>query len=200
MKSKTVEKLSLILIIVGFVGFVYMTFKAFEVVAKRRISTDDGIYENRVSTSADIKSLALKLTSDCKSKLCKVQRVLDYATNIPYKINDFRTNSPQKTIKNDFGDCDDKSNLLISMLHALDMEAYFVLVPNHIFIIAPIEDERLDPIKGIYLNGKKMFILESTAKGSGVGYPLTYKIDELDSIIEPFSNDKVEIKSLVYKL
>jgi hypothetical protein len=199
MKNKTIEKLSLILIIIGFIGFIYMTFKAFEVVAKRRIGTDDGIYENRVSTSADIKSLALKLTSDCKSKLCKVQRLLDYVTNIPYKINDFRTNSPQKTIKNNFGDCDDKSNLLISMLHALDMEAYFVLVPNHIFIIAPIEDKRLDLIKGIYLNGKKMFILESTAKGSGVGYPLTYKIEQIDSIIEPFSNEKIEIRSIVYK-
>jgi hypothetical protein len=44
-----------------------------------------------------------------------------------------------------------------------------------------------------------MFILESTAKGSGVGYPLTYKLDDIDAIIEPFSNAKVEIKSLVYK-
>jgi hypothetical protein len=200
MKSKTIERLSLILIIVGFIGFIYMSFKAFEVVAKRRIGTDDGIYENRVSTSAEIKSLALKLTKDCQSKVCKVQKLLDYATNIPYKINDFRTLSPQKTIKNNFGDCDDKSNLLISMLHSLGVEAYFVLVPNHIFVIAPIDDDRLDFLKGLYINGKKYYILESTAKGSMIGYPLAYELDQIDSIIEPFSNEKVDIRSLTYQL
>jgi hypothetical protein len=41
-------------------------------------------------------------------------------------------------------------------------------------------------------------ILESTAKDSTVGFPLRYNLDQIDSIIEPFSNEKVDIKSLKF--
>jgi hypothetical protein len=125
-----------------------------------------------------------------------VQSILDYVTHIPYKINHFRANSPQRTIQNNFGDCDDKSNLLISMLHSLGKEAYFVLVPKHIFVITPIQDKRLEKKKGLVINAKKYFILESTAKGSRVGFPLKYRLDEISAIVEPFSNEKVHYKTL----
>ena len=97
-----------------------------------------------------------------------------------------------------FGDCDDKSNLLISLLHALNIEAYFVLVPKHIFIIVPIVDDRLEQAKGLWIDGRKYYILESTAKNSQVGFPLKYKLDEIDAIIEPFSNEEMEWVDLKY--
>ena len=50
------------------------------------------------------------------------------------------------------------------------------------------------------MNGKKYYILESTARNSRIGYPLQYKLDDIDVIIEPFSNKKIEINSLEYKL
>ncbi len=44
----------------------------------------------------------------------------------------------KNVIDQNFGDCDDKSNLLISLLNAKGYEAYFVLVPKHIFVIVNI--------------------------------------------------------------
>ena len=49
------------------------------------------------------------------------------------------------------------------------------------------------------MNGKKYYILESTAQGSKVGYPLQYKLEDVDVIIEPFSNEKISIGKLEWK-
>ncbi len=200
MKSETIKQLSLFIIVAFFIGFTYITVKAMQISNKTQISTGDGIYTNKVSTSKEISDKAQELTENCKSELCEVQNILDYVTHIPYKVNHFRANSPQRTIQNNFGDCDDKSNLLISMLHSLGKEAYFVLVPKHIFVITSIKDRRLQNTKGLVLDGKKYFILESTAKGSQVGFPFKYRINEINAIVEPFSNERIPYKTLEYKI
>ena len=200
MKSEHSKNLSLVVILIFFIGFAYVTVTAMQISNKTQIGTDEGIYTNKVSTSEEIALKAQELNKNCKSELCEVQNILDYVTHIPYKINHFRANSPQSTIQNNFGDCDDKSNLLISMLHSLGKEAYFVLVPKHIFVITPIKDKRLQKKKGLFIDGKKYFILESTAKGSQVGFPLRYQLNEISAIVEPFSNEKVYYKTLEYKI
>ena len=181
--------------------FLYLFSQAIDIVNRRHISTDDGVYINSTSSSPYIQELATDLTKHCTNDLCRVQTVLDYITNIPYKINNFQAHSPQQTIQENFGDCDDKSNLLISLLHELELESYFVLVPKHIFVIVALEEVHLNHfIKGLYVNGKKYYILESTAKNSPLGFPLRYKLDEIKVIIEPFENRKVDIENLEWKL
>jgi hypothetical protein len=199
MKHKTTKNFSLLIIVISLIAFIYISVKAFGIVQKTQISTSDGIYTNRVTTSEEIKAKAFELTKKCQSELCEVQSVLDYVTYIPYKINHFQAHSPQRTIQLGFGDCDDKSNLLISMLHALEKEAYFVLVPKHIFVIMPIEDKRLKETKGLWVDKKKYFILESTAKGSSVGFPLHYKLDEINIIVDPFINEKHSFKQISWR-
>lgn len=200
MKSERVKSFALGIMLIAFLLFIYGTYKAIQIVDKTQVGTKEGTYTSYVTTSKEIENQAKKLIQNCQSKLCQVQRLLDFTSNIPYKTSTFQKKSAQKTIQENFGDCDDKSNLLISMLHALGIEAYFVLVPKHIFVIVPLEDSRLQRRKGLWINGKKYYILESTAKGSSVGYPLKYALDEIDVIIEPFSNQKVDIKTLEYKL
>jgi hypothetical protein len=181
--------------------FIYIFVHAIEIVNRRQISTGDGIYINSTTDSEYIKNLTHRLTKHCKSELCKVQAVLDFVTNIPYKINNFQAKSPQETIQKNFGDCDDKSNLLISMLHELGLESYFVLVPHHIFVIVRLDDIHLKYlVKGLYVNGVKYYILESTAKNSKVGFPMQRKLSDIQAIIEPFENKKIEIKSVEWKL
>jgi hypothetical protein len=199
MKSETSKIFSLIIIAIAFVALLYGTAKAIQISNKTQISTRDGIYTNRVKTSQDIIDKAFELTESCPNQRCQIQNLLDYVTQIPYKINHFKAHSPQKTIQNNFGDCDDKSNLLISMLHALGKEAYFVLVPKHIFVIIPIDDKNLEERKGLWIDGKKYFILESTAKGSVVGFPLHYQLDEINVLVDPFSNEKLTYKQLAWK-
>ena len=200
MKSESKRNLSLLIIVISFVAILYATVKALDIASRTQVGTKNGIYTSYVTTSQEIKDKAKQLTKNCKSKLCKVQTLLDFASNIPYQSKTFQKYSAQKTIQQNFGDCDDKSNLLISMLYALKIEAYFVLVPKHIFVIVPLEDNRLRQRRGIWINGRKYFILESTAKNSKVGFPLKYKLSDVDVVIEPFSNEKILINTLEYKL
>ncbi|MEA2027449.1 MAG: hypothetical protein U9N49_00535, partial [Campylobacterota bacterium] len=120
-----------------------------------------------------------------------------FRSNIPYKINRFHTNFPQDTLNLGYGDCDDKSNLLISMLHILNIEAYFVLVPKHIFIVVPLEN--IWDRKALYIDGKAHYILETTAKDSPIGFPLQYRLSQIDAIIDPFENQKVLYSKLEYR-
>ncbi|MCW8821285.1 MAG: transglutaminase-like domain-containing protein [Sulfurovum sp.] len=199
MKSESKKNLSLLVIAISLIAFIYGTIKAMEIVDKTHVGTSNGIYRSYVTTSKEIQDKAIALTQHCTDELCEVQVLLDFATNIPYQTKIFQQNSAQKTIQQNFGDCDDKSNLLISMLHALGKEAYFVLVPKHIFVITPIFDSRLAKRKGLWVNGKKYYILESTAKNSRIGFPLHYTLDDIDVIVEPFSNKKFVIKQLDWK-
>ncbi len=199
MKFDLTKYSSYLMIALFLIAFVYSLGRAILVVDRSQIGTKDGIYTNRVTSNKEIAQKAKELTTSCHDKLCIVQSLLNYVTNIPYKINEFKAHSPQKTIQNNFGDCDDKSNLLISMLHSLGIEAYFVLVPKHIFVITPLDDRRLEGKKALWIDGKRYYILESTAKGSQVGFPLHYSLDQIDAIIEPFSNRKVHYKKLNYK-
>jgi len=200
LQSDRLKRFASVIIGIAFVAFVYGTYRAIEKVDRTQVSTSDGIYTSYVSTSKEIEQKAYALTRHCKSQLCKVQTLLDFASNIPYSTHTFQQNSPQKTIQKNYGDCDDKSNLLISMLHAVGVEAYFVLVPKHIFVIVPLKDTRLVQTKGLWINGRKYYLLESTAKGSFVGFPLHYDLDEIEAIIEPFSNKKMKIENIDYKL
>ena len=200
MKSETKKNLSLLIMAISFVTFIYVTVKAIDIASRTQVGTKNGIYTSYVTTSKEIEVKARELTKNCQSRLCQVQSLLNFASNIPYQSKTFQQYSAQKTIQQNFGDCDDKSNLLISMLHALEIEAYFVLVPKHIFVIVPLTDKRLGQTKGIWINDRKFFILESTAKNSGVGSPLHHKLSDIDVVIEPFSNEKIPIKSLAYRL
>jgi len=200
MKSESKRNLSLLIIVISFVALIYATVKALDIASRTQVGTKNGIYTSYVTSSEEIEDKARTLTKNCQNRLCQVQTLLNFASNIPYQSKTFQQYSAQKTIQQNFGDCDDKSNLLISMLHALKIEAYFVLVPKHIFVIVPLTDKKLSRTRGIWINGRKYFILESTAKNSEIGFPLKYKLSDIDVVIEPFSNVKIPINSLAYKL
>ncbi|HFU75089.1 MAG TPA: transglutaminase domain-containing protein [Arcobacter sp.] len=197
--SKILNKVSLGLILI-FIGYLlYIFIPTFFFVKDHHVGLDKSKYVHKVTTKPYIKLLAKHLTKGCLSKLCEAQKILNYVTNIEYKVNNWITMSPKKTIEVGYGDCDDKSNLLISLLNERGFESYFVLVPGHIFVITHIDDNRLKNTKGLYLDGKKYYILESTAKNASLGFPLKYKIDEIEAIIEPFENKKIDIRKIEYK-
>ena len=110
MKSEKLKYFALVIMAIALVAFVYGTYKVIRIVDKTQIGTSEGTYTSYVSTSEEIQNKAYELSKDCQSTLCKVQRVLDFATHIPYKTHTFQKKSPQKTIQENFGDCDDKSN------------------------------------------------------------------------------------------
>ena len=149
-----------------FVAYViYIIITSFFIVKNQFIDIGEATYVNQVRSDDYTIKLADFLTKNCKGdKTCEVQSMLDFVTAIPYKINESIARNSKQVVEQNFGDCDDKSNLLISMLKVRGYEAYFVLVPKHIFVIVNLENQGNK--KALYVNDKKFYILESTAKDS----------------------------------
>lgn len=196
--SKLINRLSIFIIIAFTTWLIYISFYSFIFVKNHKININGEIYTNRVSTKPYIKELSGSLIIGCKNDICKVQQILDYVSNIEYKINPTIAKSPKDTIAFGYGDCDDKSNLLISLLKVQGYDVLLVAVPNHIFTVVHLDDNLLENTKGLYLDGKKYYILESTAKNSKIGFPFMYQIADIKAILEPFSNKEIEIKDIKY--
>ena len=190
--------LSFLLSILFIIYLFYIVVTSFFIVKNQFIDIGDETYVNQVRSDEYTKNLAFHLTQNCANdKICEVQSMLDFVTAIPYKINDSVARNSKQVVSQNFGDCDDKSNLLISLLKIKGYEAYFVLVPEHIFVIVNMQNQGNK--KAFYVNDKRFYILESTANGSKIGFPLRYKLEEIKAIIDPFSNKKLVINKLEYK-
>ena len=190
--------LSSLLSILFIIYLFYIVVTSFFIVKNQFIDIGDETYVNQVRSDVYTKNLAFHLTQNCANdKICEVQSMLDFVTAIPYKINDSVARNSKQVVSQNFGDCDDKSNLLISLLKIKGYEAYFVLVPEHIFVIVNMQNQGNK--KALYVNDKRFYILESTANGSKIGFPLRYKLEEIKAIIDPFSNKKLVINKLEYK-
>lgn len=198
-KNRFVKYFSFFLSAIFIVYVIYMIITSFFIVKNQFIDIGDSTYVNQVRTDDYTIKLATYLTKDCNGdKTCEVQSMLDFVTAIPYKINESVARSSKQVVTQNFGDCDDKSNLLISLLKVRRYEAYFVLVPKHIFVIVNMEKELVNK-RALYVNDKAFYILESTAAGSKIGFNLKYKFDEISAIVDPFVNKKLIVKNLEYK-
>ena len=176
----------------------YIIISSFFIVKNQFIDIGDSTYVNQVRQDEYTIKLANFLTKNCNGdKTCEVQSMLDFVTAIPYKINESIARNSKQVVEQNFGDCDDKSNLLISMLKVRGYEAYFVLVPKHIFVIVNLENQINK--KALYVNDKRFYILESTATSSKIGFPLKYSFEEINAIIDPFVNKKLVVKKLEYR-
>ena len=197
-ENRFLKYLSFLISFVFITYVIYIIISSFFIVKNQFIDIDDATYVNQVRTDDYTIKLADYLTKDCnKNKVCEVQAMLDFTTAIPYKINESIARSAKQVVEQNFGDCDDKSNLLISMLKVRGYEAYFVLVPEHIFVIVDLE--KLPNKKALYVNDKRFYVLESTATNSKIGFPLKYKLEQIEAIVDPFVNKKLVIEKLEYK-
>jgi hypothetical protein len=197
-KNRFLKYFSFLLSALFIAYVIYIIISSFFIVKNQFIDIGDATYVNQVRSDDYTIKLADFLTNNCKGdKTCEVQSMLDFVTAIPYKINESIARNSKQVVEQNFGDCDDKSNLLISMLKVRGYEAYFVLVPKHIFVIVNLENQSNK--KALYINDKRFYILESTATSSKIGFPLKYNFEEINAIIDPFVNKKLVVKKLGYK-
>lgn len=198
-ENRFLKYFSFLLSTLFIVYVIYLIISSFFIVKNQFIDIGDSTYVNQVRNDEYTQKLANFLTKSCnKDKVCEVQSILDFVTKIPYKINESIARSAKQVVEQNYGDCDDKSNLLISLLKVKGYEAYFVLVPKHIFVVVNMQNIKLNT-KALYINDKPFYILESTANASKIGFPLKYKFDEIDAIVDPFLNKKLVVRSLDYR-
>ena len=83
-----------------------MIYSSFFIVKNQFTDIGDSTYVNQVRVDDYTKKLADFLTKNCKQEsICEVQNMLDFVTQIPYKINESIAKSPKKVVEQNFGDC-----------------------------------------------------------------------------------------------
>jgi transglutaminase-like putative cysteine protease len=83
----------------------------------------------------ELRAKAAELTSGAATDREKVERVYRYVTGlryvaVPLGVNSHRPHAAANVLKNGFGDCKDKANLLNALLRAQGVAADLVLVPR----------------------------------------------------------------------
>ncbi|NRA69645.1 MAG: DUF3857 domain-containing protein [Gammaproteobacteria bacterium] len=95
------------------------------------------LYQDKYMPTNKINALVQDLTQDNSSIKQTVERIINYVQDdiryfgIELGENSHKPSFPTETIKRRYGDCKDKSVLLVSMLRTLGIKAYPVLVSSY---------------------------------------------------------------------
>ena len=88
----------------------------------------------RLEANYEVKNQLAKIVNDSMTDEEKVQAIYNYLTtgitysHVSFLNSNYVPKKPSKTICGGIGDCKDVASLMISMLHELDIEAYYTLV------------------------------------------------------------------------
>jgi hypothetical protein len=174
-------------------------------IEKNFILLNNKCYVPNVSNGDDIKTLATDLTAICSdNNSCKIEKLFEYVRDIPYDysvlVHDHNARSPEETLILHKGDCDDKSNLLVSLFHAVGVKSYLVMLQKqykHIFVIVE-DDNMIDENRFILLGNKKFIICDAASEGSPAGMPIAQALlgkrlflNDIENIIDPFEKDVI---------
>jgi hypothetical protein len=151
------------------------------------------LQEHRTDPTPEIAAMAQELTAGAPDLYTKLQRITDYVQkNVRYfivekGIGGWQSHYAGDIYKNRFGDCKDKTTLLISLLKAANINAYYMFVDHRRGIVDPdapsmmgdhmitaieLPDGENDPrlvarVKAV--NGKTLLIFDPTDEVTPVG-------------------------------
>jgi hypothetical protein len=159
---------------IGYVKFADSDWKKWDDISKWYYKD---LFEPRLVISREIKDLALKLTGDIDNNTDKVRKLYDYVKNLRYVsislgVGSIQPSEPADILKRQYGDCKDKSILLISLLKAAGIDSNPVLVLTS-------DEGTLDPyfpswnfnhmIVKASVSAKEKYWLDATAKYTPLG-------------------------------
>ena len=93
--------------------------------------------ESKTEPDETIMEKVNQLTANLDTNLAKLQALFDYVkreiryVSLSIEKSGYVPEAASEVMKNKYGDCKDKSTLLISMLKAAGILSYYVLVPTH---------------------------------------------------------------------
>lgn len=118
-ENRFLKYFSFLLSTLFIVYVIYLIISSFFIVKNQFIDIGDATYVNQVRTD----DYTYKISKSFNKRLRYQIKALwssSYARfcniKFPYKINESIARSAKQVVEQNFGDCDDKSNLLISML------------------------------------------------------------------------------------
>jgi hypothetical protein len=92
--------------------------------------------EGKTEPDEAIKRKVVELTKDLSTSKEKIEAIFDYVKSeiryvyISLGLSGYEPENARKVFENKYGDCKDKSTLLISMLRTAGIPAYYVLIPT----------------------------------------------------------------------
>lgn len=160
------------------------------------------VIKTNLASPGALAPLANELTQGCRGDDgCEAQKLLDYVTNIPYKT-DYTSRNAMDVIQTNWGDCDDKSNLLASLLSERGIDYRFVYVAHHVFVVVHIEDTKEIPFLNarLTIDGRDYYYAETTSLGAKLGtfngmFP--YKFIGVYDLKEHKEDD---LKNIIFKM
>jgi hypothetical protein len=153
----------------------------------------DQLEQHRTDPNADITAKAQELTAGAPDLFTKLSRITAYIQNnvryfiVARGIGGWQAHYAGDIYRNRYGDCKDKTTLLISMLQAIGTRAYYLHVDsergiidpatpsldgNHMITAIELPDGEKDPrlmARAKTLNGKTLLIFDPTDEVTPVG-------------------------------
>jgi tetratricopeptide (TPR) repeat protein len=94
------------------------------------------LQQDRVKPSAEIREKAAELTKGTNDNLAKVRALYSFVSTryryigIAFGVGRYQPHFAKEVLENQYGDCKDKSTLLIALLNAVDIKAFPALVSS----------------------------------------------------------------------
>lgn len=135
-------------------------------------------YKSKCNITSKIEKLAEELVQGCGNEDDKIRKIFDYVKKIRYvaiELGDggYSPYEPEEVLENQYGDCKDKSTLLIALLKSIDIEAKPVLVKTKnaggIDIKFPMMNFNHMIVK-VIKNDKSEYWLDPTIEFANPGY------------------------------
>jgi Domain of Unknown Function with PDB structure (DUF3857)/Transglutaminase-like superfamily len=154
---------------------------------------EQGLEEHRPDPTPEIASKARELTAGSTDLYSKLSHITEYIQNniryfvVAKGIGGWQAHEASSIFRNGYGDCKDKTTLLIAMLRAADIRAYYFhvdsrrgvidpsapsLVGNHMITAIELPEGQADPrlmARVTERNGKTLLIFDPTDEETPVG-------------------------------
>jgi len=151
----------------------YMKFKPMRWETWNDVSKDyyNDYFKPKLEITTEVSGKAEELTKNCSSETDKIKCIYDFVQSLRYVDVDLRQGDiepykPETVLKHKYGDCTDKTMLIIAMLKSLGIKSSPVLVLTHdegvIDESFPCWNFNLMIVKVVTKDGKEIWIDPST--------------------------------------
>lgn len=124
-----------------------------------------------IKESDEIKPITKALDMGCQNDFCKIEKYFDYVKNIPYeKGTPNKDKNAVEVMKQWKGDCDERSDLLASMMIANNYQIILIYTKDHTFAAVNIPNYQTEEKKSYFeYRGQKYYWAETTDPNAVIG-------------------------------
>jgi len=151
-----------------------------------------GLAQPQVAPTTEVRGKAVELTQNAKSDAEKIRAIYDFVAlryryiGVAFGIGRYEPHSAGEVFKNEYGDCKDKHTLLASLLQAVGVTAYPVLINSTRQLDPDVPSPmQFDHVITAIPQGTSMLWLDTTPEVAPFGYLFFNLRDKLALVTPP---------------